>query len=171
MGDQVVEEVGAADGVDVVLGKIGAKVIAHGRYTVFQMAEVALPRDMFHRVLDMIGELRKPGADAMLSEVNTPTTEPADGRDVPGALKTGSGGGGLQHEQPRPRTRSCRNRRRSIALKLHWRAECTKVLLIDSREAAPLRMSAYSSTSGPRYGPREGHRTRACRHRVRALRR
>ena len=25
--------------------KIGAKVIAHARYTVFQMAEVAVPRD------------------------------------------------------------------------------------------------------------------------------
>jgi hypothetical protein len=54
MGDQVVEEVGAADGVDVVLVKIGAKVIAHARYTVFQMAEVAVPRDMFRRVLDTL---------------------------------------------------------------------------------------------------------------------
>ena len=38
--------------------KIGAKVIAHARYTVFQMAEVAVPRDLFRRILEMIGDLR-----------------------------------------------------------------------------------------------------------------
>jgi hypothetical protein len=38
--------------------KIGAKVIAHARYTVFQMAEVRLPRDLFGRVLEMIDSLR-----------------------------------------------------------------------------------------------------------------
>ena len=38
--------------------KIGAKVIAHARYTVFQMAEVALPRDPFRRILDLIHDLR-----------------------------------------------------------------------------------------------------------------
>jgi hypothetical protein len=34
--------------------KIGAKVISHARYTVFQMAEVAIPRDLFRRILDLI---------------------------------------------------------------------------------------------------------------------
>ena len=38
--------------------KIGAKVIAHARYTVFQMAEVTVPRDLFRRVLEMIDGLR-----------------------------------------------------------------------------------------------------------------
>ena len=38
--------------------KIGAKVIAHARYTVFQMAEVAVSRDLFRRVLDLIDGLR-----------------------------------------------------------------------------------------------------------------
>jgi hypothetical protein len=38
--------------------KIGAKVIMHARYTVFQMAEVAVPRDLFGRVLEMIDSLR-----------------------------------------------------------------------------------------------------------------
>jgi hypothetical protein len=38
--------------------KIGAKVITHARYAVFQMAEVAVPRDLFRRVLDMIAALR-----------------------------------------------------------------------------------------------------------------
>ena len=38
--------------------KIGAKVIGHARYAVFQMAEVAVPRDLFRRILDMIDDLR-----------------------------------------------------------------------------------------------------------------
>src|ERR671912_2089665 len=38
--------------------KIGAKVIAHARYTVFQMAEVAVPRDLFRRMLDLIDDFR-----------------------------------------------------------------------------------------------------------------
>jgi hypothetical protein len=38
--------------------KIGAKVIAHARYVVLQMAEVAVPRDLFRRILDMIDDLR-----------------------------------------------------------------------------------------------------------------
>jgi hypothetical protein len=38
--------------------KIGAKVVSHGRYVVFQMAEVAIPRQMFQEVLRLIAELR-----------------------------------------------------------------------------------------------------------------
>jgi Transposase DDE domain group 1 len=38
--------------------KIGAKVIAHARYTAFQMAEVAVPRDLFRGILAMIDGLR-----------------------------------------------------------------------------------------------------------------
>ena len=38
--------------------KIGAKVIAHARYTIFQMAEVAVPQDLFRRILQMIDALR-----------------------------------------------------------------------------------------------------------------
>jgi hypothetical protein len=38
--------------------KIGAKVVAHARYTVFQMAEVAVPRNLFRRILAMIDDLR-----------------------------------------------------------------------------------------------------------------
>jgi hypothetical protein len=37
--------------------KIGAKVVSHGRYIVFQMAEVAIPRHMFQEIL-LIAELR-----------------------------------------------------------------------------------------------------------------
>ena len=38
--------------------KVGAKMIAHARYTVFQTAEVAVPRGLFRRILELIGDLR-----------------------------------------------------------------------------------------------------------------
>ena len=38
--------------------KIGAKVVRHSRYVVFQMAEVAVPRTLFREILDRIGRLR-----------------------------------------------------------------------------------------------------------------
>jgi hypothetical protein len=38
--------------------KIGAKVIAHGRYAIFKMAEVAVPQELFRRLLDRIRRLR-----------------------------------------------------------------------------------------------------------------
>src|SRR5262249_27425310 len=38
--------------------KIGAKVVSHGRYVVFQMAEVAIPRQMFQEILRLIAELQ-----------------------------------------------------------------------------------------------------------------
>jgi hypothetical protein len=42
--------------------KIGAKVVSHGRYVTFQMAEVAIPRDMFAELLQRIAALRSPPA-------------------------------------------------------------------------------------------------------------
>jgi hypothetical protein len=33
-------------------------VIGHGRYAIFQMAEVAVPRELFGRILDRIARLR-----------------------------------------------------------------------------------------------------------------
>ena len=40
--------------------KIGAKVVSHGRYFAFQMAEVAIPRGLFAEILRLIVELRSP---------------------------------------------------------------------------------------------------------------
>ena len=40
------------------LVKIGAKVIRHSRYVIFQMAEVAVPRAMFREILNRIRQLR-----------------------------------------------------------------------------------------------------------------
>jgi hypothetical protein len=42
------------------LVKIGAKVVRHGRYVAFQMAEVAVPRMLFAEILRLIAELRPP---------------------------------------------------------------------------------------------------------------
>ena len=40
------------------LVKIGAKLVTHARYATFQMAEVAVPRDLFRRILANIADLR-----------------------------------------------------------------------------------------------------------------
>ena len=44
--------------------KIGAKVVSHGRYVTFQLAEVAVPRGMFADILSLIARLRAPPAPA-----------------------------------------------------------------------------------------------------------
>src|SRR6266851_563103 len=44
--------------------KIGAKIVNHGRYVTFQMAEVAVPRQMFQEILSLIARLRPPPAPA-----------------------------------------------------------------------------------------------------------
>jgi len=44
--------------------KIGAKVVNHGRYVTFQMAEVAVSRQMFADILSLIVRLRAPPAPA-----------------------------------------------------------------------------------------------------------
>jgi hypothetical protein len=42
--------------------KIGAKVVRHSGKIVFQMAEVAVPRELFRAILEGIGRLRLPVA-------------------------------------------------------------------------------------------------------------
>jgi hypothetical protein len=44
--------------------KIGAKVISHGRSVTFQIAEVAVSRQMFQEILMLIARLRTPPASA-----------------------------------------------------------------------------------------------------------
>ena len=38
--------------------KIGAKVVVHARYVTFQMAEVAVPRELFAQILGKIDRLK-----------------------------------------------------------------------------------------------------------------
>jgi hypothetical protein len=42
------------------LSKIGAKVVSHGRYVAFQMAGVAIPRELFATIVERIAALRSP---------------------------------------------------------------------------------------------------------------
>ncbi len=42
-----------------MLIKIGAKVVRHGRYVRFQLAEVAVPRSLFQNILGLIDDLRR----------------------------------------------------------------------------------------------------------------
>ena len=44
--------------------EIGAKIVRHGRYVTFQMAEVVIPRDLFADILRRIDRLRPPPAPA-----------------------------------------------------------------------------------------------------------
>jgi|GEM_PF-3445562 len=42
------------------LVKIGAKMVKHSRYVIFQMAEVAVPRELFQAILERIERLWLP---------------------------------------------------------------------------------------------------------------
>ena len=44
--------------------KIGAKIVSHGRYVTFQLAEVAVLRRLFAEILSLIARLRAPPAPA-----------------------------------------------------------------------------------------------------------
>jgi len=44
--------------------KTGAKVVSHGRYVTFQMAEVAVSREMFADILMLVARMRAPPAPA-----------------------------------------------------------------------------------------------------------
>ena len=38
--------------------EVGAKVVNHGRYVTFQLAEVVVPRSLFQKILGLIDDLR-----------------------------------------------------------------------------------------------------------------
>ena len=59
-GDAGADQGLVADQPAEKLIKIGAKVVSHGRYVTFQMAEVAVPRKLFADILRLIAELRPP---------------------------------------------------------------------------------------------------------------
>ncbi len=40
------------------LVKIGARIVAHGRYVTFLVAEVAVPKELFQEILRLIAGLR-----------------------------------------------------------------------------------------------------------------
>ena len=50
--------------------KIGAKVVRHGRYVTFQLAEVAVPRNLFREILRRVDELRRRPAPAQAEGID-----------------------------------------------------------------------------------------------------
>jgi Transposase DDE domain group 1 len=60
--------------------KIGAKVVSHGRYVTFQMAEVAVPRQMFAEILSLIVRLQA-SRSGMTAAVSDETDD--EGRGAP----------------------------------------------------------------------------------------
>ena len=58
--------------------KIGAKVVSHGRYVTFQLAEVAVPRELFRTIASLIDDLR-------------PRSAAAHGGQIDGQVKTTGG--------------------------------------------------------------------------------
>ena len=58
-GQALVADPGAP-GLREKLIKIGAKVVRHSRYVFFQMAEVAVPKQLFRAILERIRRLRPP---------------------------------------------------------------------------------------------------------------
>ncbi len=44
--------------------KIGAKVVRHGQDVTFQVADVAVPRELFRKILSLIDDLRPKPAPA-----------------------------------------------------------------------------------------------------------
>jgi hypothetical protein len=61
--------------------KIGAKVVRHGRYVTFQMAEVAVSRQMFSEIISLIARLRAPQRQHEW-EIGSDATD-HDGRGAP----------------------------------------------------------------------------------------
>ena len=58
-GEPLVVDPGAP-GLREKLIKIGAKVVTHARYVIFQLAEVAVPKLLFRAILERIGRRRLP---------------------------------------------------------------------------------------------------------------
>jgi hypothetical protein len=56
-GGRACDSAGCGLAPEAKLVEIGAKVVAHPRRIIFQMAEVAVPRMLFEAILKRIGEL------------------------------------------------------------------------------------------------------------------
>ena len=58
--------------------KIGAKLVAHGRYVTFQLAEVAVPRDLFREILRLIDDLRPSPTPASAGDIDGTSNDTRD---------------------------------------------------------------------------------------------
>jgi hypothetical protein len=67
--------------------KIGAKVVSHAKYVVFQLAEVAVPRPLCPALLDRIGRLRRAASSGGGSR--RLTKQPEGGRSASAVRRAG----------------------------------------------------------------------------------
>ncbi len=49
--------------------RVGAKVFSHGRYITFQLAEVAVPKELFQNILSLIDDLRRRPVPAQAGKI------------------------------------------------------------------------------------------------------
>jgi hypothetical protein len=64
--------------------KIGAKVMRHGRYIIFQMAEVAVPRELFKEISAAhCGTAPTAGCDAAVRRLTVPCSKANDRSPAP----------------------------------------------------------------------------------------
>jgi hypothetical protein len=79
--------------------KIGAKVVSHGRYVTFQLAEVAVSPQMFADILSLIARLRAPPAPGMRAQRRSNRTGD-DAKAVPCTGKTARFSASPQSNRP-----------------------------------------------------------------------
>jgi hypothetical protein len=97
--------------------RIGAKVVSHGRYVAFQMAEVAIPKILFDDILRLVAELRplpvtSTGEPFNLSCVRCKTLERCASMTENSAVFDARHGAGSSHphRQPAPTAQVCLKR-------------------------------------------------------------
>jgi hypothetical protein len=59
-GEMLADARTGKNGRHALVGMLRQSVFGHGRYVAFQMAEVAIPKNLFADILRMIAELRPP---------------------------------------------------------------------------------------------------------------
>jgi hypothetical protein len=75
-------EIGRLTSLKEKLIKIGAKIVSHGRYVAFQMAEVAISKNLFADILRMIAELRPSPSSACVKCSVVMRSSKTHGRDA-----------------------------------------------------------------------------------------
>ena len=64
------------------LVKIGAKVVRHGRSVTFQLAEVAVPKELFRKILRLIDDLRRSERRGVLPDIGERAMDVLDRADL-----------------------------------------------------------------------------------------
>jgi hypothetical protein len=88
--------------------KIGARIVSHGRYVAFQMAEVAIARNLFAEILRLIAELRLPPVPSTARKAfAVPSFEPNPREDC---VQNDGKNVGMRPQKPLRRPKAVKNR-------------------------------------------------------------